>query len=166
MKLQRRYDVAAPPERFWTLFFDPEFTRRLHTEALGSTSVEIEELTGDLEHGLTRTVRYGQVPDAPGPVRKLFGAEVVTTERGEFDAASGSWSFSLVPGTLGDKTSISGSIELIEARDGAACEQVFSLEAKVKIFGAGPVVERFIEKQARESQDRAAAFINDELSGP
>ncbi len=138
----------------------------MHTEALGSTSVEIEALAGDVGHGLTRTVRYGQVPDAPGPVRKLFGAEVVTTERGAFDPANGLWTFSLVPATLGDKTNISGTIELIEGEDGTACEQVFSLEARVRIFGAGPVVERFIEKQARESQDRVAAFINDELSGP
>ncbi|MGH9096418.1 MAG: hypothetical protein ACRDWB_03260, partial [Acidimicrobiales bacterium] len=49
--------------------------------------------------------------------------------------------------------------------DRNSCEQLFSLEAKVKIFGAGPVVERFIERQARDTQNRAAAFFNRVLDG-
>ena len=105
--------------------------------------------------------------------------------------STGIWSFTLTPATLGDKTDIRGSIEIKEtegttggAADGSArdeplpahqegeedsdqgtCEQVFSLEAKVKIFGAGPVVERFIEKQTRDTQNRAAAFFNRVLDG-
>jgi hypothetical protein len=168
MKLELNYDVNGSARRFWELFFDPEFTRRMHLEALGSTSVEIESFTGDIDSGIERTVRYAQVPDARGPVKKLFGAEVVTTEHGAFDPESWVLTFSLTPGTLGDKTDIRGTIELFAvegAVDGDRCEQAFSLEAKVKIFGAGPVVERFIEKQARDAQDRAAAFINKELDG-
>ena len=41
----------------------------------------------------------------------------------------------------------------------------FSLEAKVKIIGIGAVVEKFIERQARDSQDKTAAYINAHLSG-
>ena len=186
MKLQLRYDVHGSAERFWEVFFDPEVTRRLHLEALRSTSVEIEEQTGDVATGLDRTIRYGQKPDAPGPVKKLFGSEVITTEHGTFDPKTGIWSFTLTPATLGEKTEIRGSIEIkeIAATEGGAgaeaaavdadtdrdstgtrCEQIFLLEAKVKIFGAGPVVERFIEKQARDTQDRAAAFFNRILDG-
>ena len=167
MKLQLHYDVHGSAQRFWELFFDPAFTKRMHLEALGSTSVEIEELTGDLDSGIERTIRYAQVPDAPGPVKKLFGSEVVTTEHGTFDPENWVWTFTLTPGTLGDKTDIHGTIELFvdeEAGDDT-CEQVFSLEARVKVFGAGPVVERFIEKQARDAQDKAAAFVNQELAG-
>ncbi|HEV3265376.1 MAG TPA: hypothetical protein VG014_07620 [Acidimicrobiales bacterium] len=222
MKLELRYEIHGTVAQFWELFFDPEMTRRLHLEALRSTSVEIEEQTGDIASGLERTMRYGQRPDAPGPVKRLFGSEVVTTEHGTFDPETGIWSFTLTPVTLGDKTDIRGSIEVKETEgtekaaedaiadtpsvrivgetngpsteDGAAeddpaagdsaadedastpddsqegshpdtCEQHFSLEAKVKIFGAGPVVERFIEKQARDTQNRAAAFFNRVLDG-
>lgn len=181
MKLELRYDLQGSAARFWEVFFDPEVTRRLHLEALGSTSVEIQEQTGDLTNGLQRTMRYGQRPDAPGPVKRLFGAEVVTTERGTFDPETGVWSFTLTPAILGEKTDIRGSIEIQEtggtksrepAHDAAPAtptlrvlsatswEEIFRLEAKVKIFGAGPVVERFIEKQARDTQSRAAAFFN------
>jgi hypothetical protein len=221
MKLELRYDVHGTAARFWEVFFDPDVTRRLHLEALRSTSVEIEEQTGDVDSGLERTMRYGQRPDAPGPVKRLFGSEVVTTEHGTFDPETGIWSFTLTPVTLGDKTDIRGSIRIEETprtpggaedgppptpsvrivgqaaaapaedeadekepavgsssaeppsapdrgeedSDGGTCEQVFSLEAKVKIFGAGPVVERFIEKQARDTQNRAAAFFNRVLDG-
>jgi hypothetical protein len=212
MKLELRYDVHGTAARFWEVFFDPDVTRRLHLEALRSTSVEIEEQTGDVDSGLERTMRYGQRPDAPGPVKRLFGSEVVTTEHGTFDPETGIWSFTLTPVTLGDKTDIRGSIKIEETpgspagaedvppptpsvriigqvdekepaagssvaeppsapdsgaedSDGGTCEQVFSLEAKVKIFGAGPVVERFIEKQARDTQNRAAAFFNRVLDG-
>jgi hypothetical protein len=212
MKLELRYDVHGTAARFWEVFFDPDVTRRLHLEALRSTSVEIEEQTGDVDSGLERTMRYGQRPDAPGPVKRLFGSEVVTTEHGTFDPKTGIWSFTLTPVTLGDKTDIRGSIKIEETpgapagagdvppptpsvrivgradkkepaagssaaeppsaphsgaedSDGGTCEQVFSLEAKVKIFGAGPVVERFIEKQARDTQNRAAAFFNRVLDG-
>jgi hypothetical protein len=218
MKLELRYDVHGTAARFWEVFFDPEVTRRLHLEALRSTSVEIEEQTGDIASGLERTMRYGQRPDAPGPVKRLFGSEVVTTEHGTFDPETGIWSFTLTPATLGDKTDIRGSIKVTGTEGGAdevapatptvrivghpdgpsaddetteedsaadesaidapatpdgghqgsnlgTSEQVFSLEAKVKIFGAGPVVERFIEKQARDTQNRAAAFFNRVLDG-
>jgi hypothetical protein len=219
MKLELRYDLQGSADRFWELFFDPEVTRRLHLEALRSTSVEIEEQTGDVATGLQRTMRYGQRPDAPGPVKKLFGAEVVTTESGSFEPETGIWSFTLTPAILGEKTDIRGSIEIQEtegptspepAHDAAPAtptvrvirekddpegedgspadapavdelpaddlaatakatqtdpgatswEEIFRLEAKVKIFGAGPVVERFVEKQARDTQGRAAAFFN------
>jgi hypothetical protein len=218
MKLELRYDVHGSAARFWEAFFDPDVTRRLHLEALRSTSVEIEEQSGDAATGFQRTIRYGQRPDAPGPVKKLFGSEVVTTEHGSFDPETGVWSFTLTPATLGEKTDIRGSIELKETEgtkspEGAgetapatpsvrvidendsggeeasadegpvvgaeaadedadqenseesSCQQIFRLEAKVKIFGAGPVVERFIEKQARDTQNRAAAFFNRVLDG-
>lgn len=219
MKLELRYDVHGSAARFWEAFFDPEVTRRLHLEALRSTSVEIEEQSGDVASGFQRTIRYGQRPDAPGPVKKLFGSEVVTTEHGTFDPETGIWSFTLTPATLGEKTDIRGSIELKETEgtgsperagelapatptvrvrkesddsgeeggsadedpvvddiaadedagqedsDGSSCQEIFRLEAKVKIFGAGPVVERFIEKQARDTQNRAAAFFNRVLDG-
>ena len=39
------------------------------------------------------------------------------------------------------------------------------LDARVKIFGAGPIVERFIERQARETQEKSVAFMRAPLEG-
>jgi hypothetical protein len=116
---------------------------------------------GDLQSGLVRTLRYGQKPNMPGPVRKIFGEEVVTTEVSTFDPATSTATFTMTPGTMADKTQIDGAIAFA-VEDGKTVE-TFSLEAKVKIFGAGPIVERFIESQAREVQEKSVQFMRDLL---
>ncbi len=161
MKLSLSYDWDCTPEAFWALYYDPDFVVRLHLEGLGSTTAEVVSQEGDLSSGLVRTLRYGQRPAMPGPVRKIFGEEVVTTEVSTYDPGSSTTTFTMTPGTMADKTHIDGSIAL--AHDGDSVTEVFSLEARVKIFGAGPVVERFIEHQARDMQDKAVAFMRGEL---
>ena len=161
MKLNLSYDWTCTPEQFWALYFDPDFVVRLHLEALGSTSAEVVSQEGDLQRGLVRTLRYGQKPNMPGPVRKIFGEEVVTTEVSTFDPATSTATFTMTPGTMADKTQIEGAIAFA-VEDGRTVE-TFSLEAKVKIFGAGPIVERFIESQAREVQEKSVEFMRDQL---
>jgi hypothetical protein len=161
MKLNLSYDWTCTPEQFWALYFDPDFVVRLHLEALGSTSAEVVSQEGDLQTGLVRTLRYGQKPNMPGPVRKIFGEEVVTTEVSTFDPATSTATFTMTPGTMADKTHIEGAIAFA-VEDGKTVE-TFSLEAKVKIFGAGPIVERFIESQAREVQENSVKFMRAQL---
>ena len=163
MKLSLTYGWDCSPEEFWALYFDPDFAVRLHLEALGSTSAEIVSQEGDLKSGLVRTLRYGQRPPMPGPVRKIFGEEVVTTEVSTFDPATSTTTFTMTPGTMADKTQIEGSIGF--AVDGGTTVETFTLDARVKIFGAGPVVERFIEHQARAMQERSVEFLRAELAG-
>ena len=163
MKLALDYRWRCTPEEFWALYFDPDFTVRMHLEALGSISAEVLSQEGDLTSGLVRTLRYGQRPPMPGPVRKLFGEEVSTLEVSTFDPSASRTTFTMTPGTLADKTHIDGAIAL--AREGAEAVERFTLEARVKIFGAGPVVERFVEHQTREKQDKAVAFMRPYLEG-
>ena len=158
-----RHGLPSSPEEFWALYLDPEFTVQMHLEGLGSTSAEVTAQSGSPTQGLSRTLRYGQRPDAPGPVKKIFGEEIVTTETGSYDPEASAFCFTVVPGTMADKTAISGPITVEDAPEG--CTKSFSLEARVKIFGVGPVVERFIEAQARRTQDQAAAFMRAAL-GP
>src|SRR5580692_9974536 len=143
MKLTLDYTWDCAPEAFWALYYDPDFAVRMHLEALGSTSAEVVSQEGDLAGGLVRTLTYGQRPPMPGPVRRIFGEEVVTTEVSTFDPRTSTTTFVMTPGTMTDKTHIQGSIEL--AVEGGSTMETFCLEARVKIFGAGPVVERFIE---------------------
>jgi hypothetical protein len=157
MKLSLDYAWSCSPAAFWELYFDPEFVIRLHLEGLGSTSAEVVAQEGDLSTGLVRTLRYAQKPNAPGPVRKIFGEEITTTEVSTFDPATSATTFTLTPGTMADKTHLNGVITVLE-KDGTTTE-TFSLEARVKIFGVGPIVERFIEHQAREIQEKSVAFM-------
>ena len=163
MKLTLTYGWDCTPQEFWALYYDPDYTVRLHLESLGSTSAEIVSQEGSLASGLVRTLTYGQRPPMPGPVRKIFGEEVVTTEVSTFDPRTSTTTFVMTPGTMADKTHIGGSIEL--ANEGGTTVETFSLEARVKIFGAGPVVERFIEHTARDMQEKSVAFMRAELGG-
>ena len=163
MRLSLTYGWDCAPEEFWTLYFDPDFTVKMHLKALGSTSAEVVSQEGDLSSGLVRTLRYGQKPNMPGPVRKIFGEEVVTTEVSTFDPAASTSTFTMTPGTMADKTHIEGAIALA-VEDGSTVES-FSLDARVKIFGAGPIVERFIEHQARDMQGKAVEFMRARLEG-
>jgi hypothetical protein len=163
MKLSLTYGWDCTPEEFWALYFDPDFTVKMHLEALGSTSAEVVSQEGDLSSGLVRTLRYGQKPNMPGPVRKIFGEEVVTTEVSTFDPATSTSTFTMTPGTMADKTHIDGAIALV-LENGSTVES-FSLDARVKIFGVGPIVERFIEQQARDSQGKAVEFMRARLEG-
>jgi hypothetical protein len=163
MKLSLEYGWDCTPEQFWALYFDRDFAVRLHLEALGSTSAEIVSQEGDLTNGLVRTLRYGQRPPMPGPVRKIFGEEVVTTEVSTYDPATSTTTFTMTPGTMADKTHIDGSIAFA-VNDGSTVE-TFMLDARVKIFGVGPVVERFIESQARAMQEKSVEFMRSELKG-
>ena len=163
MKLSLVYGWKCAPEAFWALYFDPDFAVRLHLEALGSTSAEVLSQEGDLSGGLVRTLRYGQRPPMPGPVRKIFGDEVSTTEVTTFDPAASRATFTMTPGTMADKTQIEGAIAL--DRQAASTVETFSLDARVKIFGAGPIVERFIEHHAREMQEKSVEFMRAVLEG-
>ena len=163
MKLQLSYSWDCQPEAFWALYYDPEFTVRLHLDHLGSTSAKVVSQEGDVTSGLVRTLRYGQRPNMPGAVRKIFGEEVITTEVSTYDPTTTTTTFTMTPGTMADKTQIEGRIAL--ASEGAGATETFLLDARVKIFGVGPIVERFIEAQARDMQDKAVEFMRSELGG-
>jgi hypothetical protein len=163
VKLSLAYEWGCSPEAFWSLYFEPAFAVRMHLEALGSTSAEVVSQEGDPSGGLVRTLRYGQRPPMPGPVRKLFGEEVTTTEVTTFDPVTSRATFTMTPGTMADKTRIEGAIALDTGGD--TTTETFTLEARVRILGVGPVVERFIEHQARAMQDAAVAFMRAELEG-
>ena len=162
MKLSLTYAWQCPPDDFWKLYFDQDYVIRLHLEALGSLSAEVVSQEGDLTSGITRTLRYSQRPNMPGPVRKIFGEEISSTEVSTFNPSTQMTTFELTPGTMADKTHIEGAIALAE--DDGTTTETFMLEAKVKIFGVGPVVERFIEAQARDIQEKSAAFMKTTLA--
>lgn len=164
MKITLHHTIDCSPDEFWALYHDKAFIERMHLEGLESTSVEVLHQAGKPGKKFERQIRWGQRPDMPGPVRKLFGEEVVTTEDGSFDPATGVWSFTLVPGTMADKTKMSGTMSLTDNGDGTS-DQLFVLEAKVSIFGVGGLVEKVIERQAKETQARSASFVNGHLAG-
>jgi hypothetical protein len=159
VKFTVHHVVTGTPDELWARYLDPDYVQRLHLEALGSTAFELLTQEGAYPGPVVRRVRYGQAPDVPGPLKKLVGEEVAAEEDGAYDPGSGTWTFTMTPGTLADKTHIQGSMQAHDRGDGTT-DLEFTLEAKVKILGLGSVAEKFIERQARESQDRTASFLD------
>ena len=155
VKISLRHDLPCTPEQYWEAFFDPAVNERMYTEAVGATSVSIDEQSGDLDSTLTRSLSWTQPIDAPGPVKKLFGDETTSVETGTY--ADGTWTFTIDPNAPGVKINMAGTTTVEAAGDG--CVRIFDLELKVKILGVGKLVEKFAEGQAKETQDATAEFL-------
>ena len=134
MRLSLVYGWDCRPEDFWALYFDADFTVLYAPRSPG-----VDVGRGRVPGGrpLKRVGADGSVTGSgAGPVRKIFGEEVVTTEVSTFDPAGPTSTLAMTPGTMADKTHIEGAIALA-VEDGSTVES-FSLDARVKIFGAGP----------------------------
>jgi hypothetical protein len=57
MRLSLTYGWDCTPEAFWALYFDSDFTVRMHLEALGSTSAEVISLEGEHAGAGTQDLR-------------------------------------------------------------------------------------------------------------
>ncbi len=150
----RGVDVDA----FWQkVFFDPEYNRRLYLEALGFSDFDILEQTEEPNGAVTRTLRQTPKTEAPAVVKKLVGDSISYTEKGRFDPATKRWTYSITTSKLADKIRIGGEF-WVEPKGGDAVERVCTVDLEVKIFGVGKAVEGFIEKQTKDSYDKAARF--------
>ena len=140
------------------LYFDPDFAVRLHLEPFARPRPRSCPRMVTLSSGLVRTLRHGQRP--PSPTRCAGSSARRHAYRGDHGLPRRPHAPpSRSPRTTADKT----HIRLHRAYAGDHTTETFPLEAQVKIFGAGPIVERFIEPPAREIQENAVAFMRPQL---
>jgi ligand-binding SRPBCC domain-containing protein len=156
MRFSIQHTVNCSPETFWEVYFRDDYVQRLYLEVLGNDSVKVLEQSGSPAGPMTRRLESHQKLDAPGPVRKLIGDSIAYVEVGSMQG--GHWKFRLEPSKLADKLKISGDVWL--KSDGNKAGRICDMDVGVKMFGVGPVLEKFIEKQTRDSQEKAAGFTN------
>lgn len=160
MRFTTRHRLNTDAETYWgRIFFDDEYQRRTFMDALHCLSHEKLAQTGDVGGPITRKQQSSQQLDAPGPVRKLIGQEIGYIEEGTFDPDAGTWTFTLTTSKLPDKIKVKGVFRLEPADDGV--DLVSDMETSVRIFGIGPIFEKFIEKSTRDAYDNTAAFTNE-----
>jgi len=153
-----RNTFHTSPENYWNrIFFDPSYNSRLY-EALGFTSFELLELTGDPGGPRTRTMRTEPAAEAPAVVRKLIGDSLTYTESGSFDPSDAIWRYEIQTNKLSEKVSITGKLWVEPVADGI--ERVAECDVSVKVFGVGGAIERFIEKTTRDSYVKTTEFTN------
>lgn len=154
MRIELRHDLPCTPEQFWEAFFDPDVTERMYTEAIGATSVEILDQSGDLDSTLARRLEWTLPVDAPGPIKKLVGEETTSVEAGTYH--DGTWTYTVEPDAP-VKIQMKGTMTAEPTAEG--CVRVFDLDVKVKMIGLGKVFEKFAESQARDAQEKTATFL-------
>jgi hypothetical protein len=160
MKSVIRDTFDVRPETFWqSLFFDPEYVRRLYLEALGCESVDLTENTVDERNRRARKLLFRQKLDAPAPIRKIFGESTTMEERGQFDPETKRWCFEMIPDRMPDKVRITGETWVEPAgADALKVERICAVDFSVSIFGIGSLVEKFMASATAESYVRQAAF--------
>jgi len=156
-EFRQRYPVTA--ETYWRdLVLSLEYQKRLYCEGLGFIRMEVLEHEGDYETGMSRRLRFEKPLEAPLPIRKLVGENVVIEEVSRFDPREKSWTFQMVPAVVGDRVEIRGAVRLDE--NAAGVEQLSRNSVSCKIFGIGSLIEHFVAKSTVEGNTDKAAFTH------
>jgi len=158
-ELTLHQELHCSAERFWELFFDPEFSREMIVDGLGFASCEIDPV---LDEGAwrKRTMRVQPKLDVPAAVAKLLGPRLGYTEHGKLDTRTQHWSYDIVLSVLSDRIRMGGKVR-IESTGPNRCVRHSDLWVDVRILGVGGLVERAAEHNMRDGWNRSAAWMND-----
>lgn len=151
--------LQVTPETYWQqLFFDPEYHRALY-DRLAFPSCEVELLERDDNGRVRRVIRAKPPVHAPDFIRRKLGGRLQYVEDGTYDPTTGLWTFTNEVSMAKDHVAIRGAIRTDPVAQGL--RHVLDLDAKVNVFGLGPVFEHLIEKNTRDSYTVMAAFTNE-----
>jgi hypothetical protein len=158
-KFTVRHVFDVDVDTFWNeIFFDPEYNERLFREELGF-NYELIELKKNDDGSYDRKVRTEPKTEAPAAVKKLVGDKFSYLEEGHFDPETRLWKYTVTPSALPNKIHISGVFRA-EPKGEKQLTRIVDTDLEVKIFGVGKIVEAFVEKETKESYDKAERFTN------
>ena len=145
---------------FWPkVFFDPEYNRRLYSEALRYKRWELVEQREEPNGAIVRRAVMEPAFEVPALLKKAIGDGISYTEEGRFDPVGRRWRYTITPNRMADKLTTRGEY-WVEARGEKKIERICTVDLEAKIFGIGGALESFIEKQTREAYDATMRFTN------
>ena len=141
-------------EQYEKLNFDEPFNIALcRNVRLARELIEKTETDGRLR----RVVKVGAEREVPSPVAKIIGAKRIEyTEQVDYTFGTYRGTWDSVSSVLTDKVACSGTFSFADTGDGV--QRVVEGNIKVKIFGVGGVVEKFVVADLNRSYQRAAEF--------
>ena len=158
MRFQKEHRIEIPMARFLELQFDPDFMRKVNTEAMKVQSYECLERNVD---GTVWTMKNRITPqdNMPGFLKKLIGGtfsyeENVTHQKGS-DTVVGT----MTPSVMKDKLRMAYKCQVRPDGDNA-CRRSYEWELEVKIFGVGGQIEKFAAGEIERGMDTSAQYIN------
>lgn len=137
------------------LYFDEDFNVSLCKAVNLDRSVVKRDEKG--KH-LSRAVKVSpRDREIPGPLVKVLGSSRIEyTEHVEYDFGTYKGTWKSVSSVMTDKVESSGVFRFEPAGDGV--KRVIEGDIKVKVFGVGGVIERFIVADIEKSYEQAADF--------
>ena len=156
-----RDEIHCTPDRFWQLFVDGDFQRRMYAE-LGFPKWEIVEEKDDAD-AFVRVVKAVPKMDGPAAVVKLLGDRFGYTEEGRFDKASRTFRSVFRGSVMADKSRTELTITC-EPKGADRCVRVIDALVEARVIGLGGMLEKQSEKWLREGWGRSADLLNAALA--
>jgi len=151
--------IQCSDDKFWNVFFDAEYNKKLFLEELGFESwklVSLDDKGDRIERVVDVVPRIG---DLPGPLKKLVEGGAGYRERDVFDKKAKRMTLNVEPTVLQGKLTISGAMHTEPAGD-SQCRRIYVTSVNAKIFGVGGMIEGRIIDDVKKSYDKAAVFTN------
>ncbi len=152
-KVTMTHALDCDVEKFWSLFLDPEYNKKLYLEGLGFKAFDVLEMTKDRRH-----LRGVPKMNVPGALAKLLGDSFGYEDRGSLDAATNTFRWKMTPNTLGDKLFTEGTVRVEPAGDGKI-RRVSEATIEAKVFGLGGMLEATTEKEIREGIEKEVRYM-------
>lgn len=139
-----------------TLYFDETFNEALCEHVRLSRRVRKHDHDGG---HLVREVTVSPDREIPAPMAKILGASRFEyTECLEYDMGQYRATWKVIPSLMPEKVDCHGTLEFKEADGGVL--RIVQGHVKVKVFGIGGVIERFIVADVERSYEKASQFAN------
>ncbi|RMF74335.1 MAG: DUF2505 domain-containing protein [Acidobacteria bacterium] len=158
--VEHRFD--CPPERFWELFWDPEFDRRVD-EAAGTRRTVVREWR---EGGLRCwRSRFEASAEGESAVTAVLGRGLLDYEQeSRLDEKRGELTWTVLPGPLPFGVTLSASGTMRVEPDGAGCVRRVEGEVSVGVPLVGGTIEAAVCRRVEESYERAADVLREMLA--
>lgn len=147
-------------ERLTEVYFSEAFNKAVIPAANLRDRTLLEERI--LDDGREyRKVRYAPRVALPGPIRKFAGGNEIEqlidyNEITVFNRAARTATLE-IESLAGETIQVAGNVRFIEEKDGVRMK--FEGEARVKIFGLGKVIERFIVSEVKKRYALVESFL-------
>lgn len=157
-KVTTSHVIDCDAEKFWSLFFDADYLKKLYLEGLGFKAFEVLEISAD-----KRRVKGTPKMNVPGPVAKLLGDSFGYEEQGSLDKATNTFRWKMTPNTMTDKLFTQGTVKIEPAGEGKV-RRTNEATVEAKVFGLGGVLEGTAEKEIRQGFENEVAFMKKYLA--
>lgn len=157
-KVHLVHEIHCSAEAFWKLYFDPEFTAALITQAVKVDDFKILKFA-ETDREIHRISTGRPRINAPAAIQKVIGDNFSYTDEVRFDKSTQILRWQIRLSTFTDKTRNEGVLR-VEPIGPDRIRRIADAEVEARIFGMGGIMESGMEKQMQEGWGAGAEFTN------